>query len=399
MNAWLRRGAVVAVVGAVAVGAALWIKTRIDARRAAATVTAAPAVVPALELGEPDVVRVARVELARSVDVAGGLRAVDTALVKARVAGEVVAVTVREGEPVRKGQVLVRIDPTEYDWRVRQAEQTADAARAQLDIARRTLDNNRALVTQGFISPTALDTSLANHAAAQANLNAALAAVEIARKARADATLVAPIDGVVSQRLVQPGERVPVDARLLEIVDPTRIELEAAIPPADAAALRVGAPARLRVDGLAEPVAARVARINPAAQAGSRAVLAYLALPAQPGLRPGLFARGSVELDRREVPAVPASALRIDQARPYVVVVEGPPDAARAVHRAVTPGAHGRVAAREGAAQGGDDWVELVDGPAEGTLLLAGTVGLVRDGTPLKLTRPAAAPVAATRQP
>ena len=395
MSAWLRRGAVAAVLIAVVAGAALWVKTRVDARRAAATTPSVATVAPALELGEPDVVRVVRVELSRSVEVAGGLRAVDSAFVKARVAGEVVAVTVREGEPVRKGQVLVRIDPTEYDWRVRQAEQTADAARAQLDVARRTLENNRALVTQGFISATALDTSLANHAAAQATLNAALAAVEIARKARADATLVAPIGGVVSQRLVQPGERVPVDARLLEIVDPDRIELEAAIPPADAASLRAGAPARLRVDGIAEPVAARVARNNPSAQPGSRAVLAYLALPAQPGLRPGLFARGSVELDRREVPAVPASALRIDQARPYVVAVDGPSDAARAVHRTVTTGTQGRVATRDG----GEDWVELVDGPAEGTLLLAGTVGLVRDGTPLKLTRPAAAPVAATRQP
>jgi RND family efflux transporter MFP subunit len=395
MSAWLRRGAVAAVLIAVAAGAALWVKSRVDARRAAPAAPSVATAVPALELGEPDVVRVARVELARSVDVAGGLRAVDSAFVKARVAGEVIAVTVREGEPVRKGQVLVRIDPTEYDWRVRQAEQTAEAARAQLDIARRTLENNRALVTQGFISATALDTSLANHASAQANLNAALAAVEIARKARADATLVAPIGGVVSQRLVQPGERVPVDARLLEIVDPERIELEAAIPPADAASLRVGAPARLRVDGIAEPVAARVARINPSAQPGSRAVLAYLALPAQPGLRPGLFARGSVELERRELPAVPASAVRIDQARPYVVAVEGPADAARAVHRTVTTGVQGRVATRDG----GEDWIELVDGPAEGTLLLAGTVGIVRDGTPLKLTRPIAAPVAATRQP
>jgi RND family efflux transporter MFP subunit len=395
MSAWLRRGAVAAVLIAVAAGAALWVKSRVDARRAAPAAPSVATAVPALELGEPDVVRVTRVELARSVDVAGGLRAVDSAFVKARVAGEVIAVTVREGEPVRRGQVLVRIDPTEYDWRVRQAEQTADAARAQLDIARRTLENNRALVTQGFISATALDTSLANHASAQANLNAALAAVEIARKARADATLVAPIGGVVSQRLVQPGERVPVDARLLEIVDPERIELEAAIPPADAASLRVGAPARLRVDGIAEPVAARVARINPSAQPGSRAVLAYLALPAQPGLRPGLFARGSVELERRELPAVPASAVRIDQARPYVVAVEGPADAARAVHRTVTTGAQGRVATRDG----GEDWIELVDGPAEGTLLLAGTVGIVRDGTPLKLTRPIAAPLAATRQP
>nr|MCU0813810.1 HlyD family efflux transporter periplasmic adaptor subunit [Burkholderiaceae bacterium] len=272
--AW-RRGLLVALVVAGVAGlAALW-----RGRQATPPVppVAVPVAEPALELGEPDLVRARRVELAHVVEVSGGLRALDSAFVKARVPGEVQAVLAREGEAVKRGQLLVRLDPTELDWRLRQAEQTAEANRAQLDIARRALDNNRALVAQGFISATALDNSVANHAAAQANLNAALAAVEIARKARRDADLV---------------------ARLLEIVDPSRLELEAAIPPADAVALRVGAPASLQVDGLAAPVPARVARINPSAQAGSRAVLAYLALEPQPGLRPGLFARGTVELGR-----------------------------------------------------------------------------------------------------
>ncbi|HMM86217.1 efflux RND transporter periplasmic adaptor subunit [Azohydromonas sp.] len=384
MTAGLRRGAAVAVLLAAALAAALWLRER-RAGAPAPPAAATPAV-PTLELGEPDVVRVRRLELARGVEVAGGLRAVDTAFVKARVPGEVLAVAVREGDAVRRGQVLVRIDPTEFDWRVRQAEQTADAARAQLDIARRALDNNRALVAQGFISATALDTSVANHAAAQAHLNAALAAVELARKARADATLVAPIDGVVAQRLVQAGERVPVDARLLEIVDASRIELEAAVPPAEAAALRVGAAARLSVDGLTAPVLARVARVNPSAQPGSRAVLAYLALPSQPGLRPGLFARGTLELDRRVVLAAPVSALREDRPQPYVVLVDG----GQAVLRTVTPGFRGHPTAADDDA---GEWVELVDGPPDGTPLVAGSVGLVREGT--RLAWSAAAPAAA----
>ncbi|MFO1220923.1 MAG: efflux RND transporter periplasmic adaptor subunit [Burkholderiaceae bacterium] len=373
MSRWLRLGIPLLLL----VLLALMVLRAIDGRKAEqARLSQATTTAAALELAPADVITLSRDALSQQLEVSGTLRAVNSAFVKARVAAEVRAITVREGDSVRAGQVLAQLDTTEFDWRLRQAEQQAAAARSQLEIAERQLVNNKALVAQGFISPTALESSISSAAGAKATLEAAQAAVELARKARADATVTAPIAGQVSQRLVQPGERVAVDTRLIEIVDLSRLELEAAISPQDVAALKVGAPAALQVDGVAAPVAARVARINPAAQAGSRTVPAYLAVDAQPALRQGLFARGAIELDRREVLVVPLTAVRYDQAKPYLVRIDGN----RAQQVSAELGARGTAR--------GVEVVEIRGGLAAGDRLIAGSAGLVRDGTPLRLPPP-----------
>jgi membrane fusion protein, multidrug efflux system len=338
-----------------------------------AQVAAAPRAAAALELAASDLVTVRVAELARTLEVSGSLYAVNSAFVKARVAAEVKSVAVREGDSVRPGQLLAQLDTTEFDWRLRQAEQQAQAARSQLDIAQRALQNNKALVSQGFISATVLDNAVSTEAGAQATLQAALAGVELARKARSDATVSAPIAGQIAQRLVQPGERVPVDARLLEIVDLSRIELQASVAPEDAGQLRVGATARLGVDGIDGEVQARVVRINPSAQAGSRSVIAYLELQPNPALRQGLFARGTIELERRTALVVPPGAVRSDQAQPYVLKLDGD----QVVQRTLRTGARGRVAQ--------DEVVEVLQGLADGDRVLAGSLGPVRDGTSVRL--------------
>ena len=353
------------------------------ARRSAVVQAGAPKAEAALELGSGDLVPVKRAELTRTLEVSGSLVAVNSAFVKARVAAEVTTMAVREGDRVRAGQVLVELDTTEFDWRWRQAEQQAQAARAQLEIAQRTLSNSRSLVAQGFISATAMDNAVSSEAGAMATLQAALAAVELARKARSDATLLAPISGFIAQRLVQPGERVAVDAKLLEIVDLSRLELQASVPPEDAGQLHVGAVARLRVDGIDAGVAAHVVRINPSAQPGSRSVLAYLELQPNPALRQGLFAQGRIELERREALLLPLSVVRNDQAQPYALRV----DDTRVTQRTLRLGARGRHA--------GDEFVEVLHGLDDGDLVLAASLGAVRDGARVRIAPPVAAPAAA----
>jgi len=276
---------------------------------------------------------------------------------------------------VKAGQIIGRIDATEYDARVKQAQQQADSAKAQIDIAQRQWDNNKALVDQGFISKTALDTSLNNLNSAQANHKAALAAVEMARKTLDDTVMRAPISGVVAQRLAQPGERVALDGRVIEIVDLSRLELEATLSAADSMNVRVGQAAQLQIEGSARPVLAKVVRINPSAQAGSRSVLTYLAIADASGLRQGLFAQGTLEVGQASGLAVPLSAVRTDKPAPYVQLVENN----QVAHKSVEPGARGDA---------GNEVMVAVKGLNPGALVIKGNVGGLREGSAVKFTKP-----------
>ena len=384
MKRWLRWTIPVVVV---AVLGAFVARALIAKRAERIEQTASAAKAPSgLDLATGDVIVARSVELPRTLDISGGLKAVNSAVIRAKVSGEVKSLTVREGDTVKAGQVLGQLDTTELDLKLKQAEQTASQTKSQLDITTRALDNNRALVAQGFISATGLETSISNEAGARSSYEAALSAVALAKKSRNDATLVAPISGLVAQRMAQMGERVAIDAKLVEIVDLAQIEVEAALAPEDVAALTIGRSATLRIDGLAAPVAARVARINPSAQSGTRSIMVYLSVEPQPALRQGLFARGAIELDRRRTLALPLSAVRTDQAKPYVMRVQD----GQALATPVTLGVRGAI--------GGEPWVEIVAGLAEGTPVLGASTGLVRDGTPVRVAA-AASTVAPAASP
>lgn len=325
-----------------------------------------------IELRASDVLRVEPRELIQSLPITGTIKAVHFAAIKARVAGEVKAFTVREGDAVKAGQVLARIDPVEYQNRWEQAREQADAARAQRDIAQRQWDTNQALVAQGFIAKVALDNSQASLQAAQASYRAAVAGAEVARKALDDASLRAPFDGVIASRLAQAGERVGVDVKLLELVDPSQLEVEVALSASDSVDVRIGQVAQLQVEDRPDTLTARVKRISPSAQAGSRSVLVFLALDAQPGLRHGLFVKGTLGTTQSRVLAVPLEAIRTDRARPYVQVVAD----AQVVHRPVEMGLRGtEVNGRDA----NPIWV-AVQGLNEGDTVLQGQLGPLREG-------------------
>lgn len=321
-----------------------------------------------LELTDGEISIARTVTLAQTLTVAGPLKASNSAIVKARVSGELQELAVREGDFVKAGQVIARVDATEPQARLRQAQQQAESARAQVDITRRSFENNRSLVEQGFISKTALESSTSSLAAAEANLRAAQAGVDLAAKAVEDTVLRSPIAGQVSQRFAQPGERVSVDLRLVEIVDLSRMEIEASISASDSLAVRVGQRAQVAIEGSSRTQGAKVARINPSAVAGSRAVLVYLALDSTEGLRQGLFVQGTLNTGTVRQLAVPLESVRTDKPQPYVQWI----DKDRVKHQAVTLGVRGEADGHS---------MVAVEGIAEGAYILAGSVGVIREGT------------------
>lgn len=384
MKRWIKWGLAGLVILMLALGIVRALSARKTQQAALAEQTARGAQT-VVELAAADVLTVQTVELTRGLPVSGTLRAVNSAFVKARVPGELQGLNVREGDALKAGQVIARIDPAEYEARLRQAELQADAARAQIDIAQRQYDNNKALVNQGFISKTALDTSQASLNGARASYEAAVAAADVARKALTDSVLRAPISGYVSQRLAQPGERLAVDTKIVEVVDLSRMEIEAAMSAADSVGVRVGQQAQLRVEGYTDPIPARVARINPSTQAGSRSVLVYLQLKTVPGLRQGLFVEGTLGTEKAKTLALPLLSVRTDKPAPYVQVIDGE----QVRHVSVSLGARGQAA--------GED-VVAVSGLAEGARALAGTVGPLREGTLVRYTSGRPAPASTPAQ-
>jgi RND family efflux transporter MFP subunit len=331
---------------------------------------------PVTEFLQDDLTIVEPRTLDRVLPLTGSLMPLTEATVKAKVAGELVAVTVREGESVKQGQVLARIDLTEVQAKVAAREADVEATKAQLVWAEKNRAQQKALLDKAFISQSAFDNIQSNYDVAAAKLRAAEAELVVARKSLGDAVLVAPFSGIVSLRHAQPGERVALDAKVVSIVDLSRLQLEASVPPAAIGQVQVGQAMNFRVEGFGErEFAGRIERINPAATVGSRSISVYAVIDNREGLlRGGMFAQGALTLSRIDgALAVPASAVREEIGQTFVYAIEdglvkkrnvkvGPADAA------------GRV--------------QVLDGLAAGDRIVRVNLGSLREGVAARLSGP-----------
>jgi RND family efflux transporter MFP subunit len=289
-----------------------------------------------------DTIVVVRVARATSGDVAthfesgGVVRARLTATLASRIAGPIETVVVSAGTRVRRGQTLLTIECRELDAHaggaraslvaaadaVQAADADVRAADAALTLAKATQDRVRTLYDQRSATAQERDQALAalreveargagaraRAAAARSARDAAEAALRASDTSLSYATIAAPFDGVVAERLVDPGTLASPGMPLLVVEDPAELRLHVAIDEFRASAVTVGQPAEVTVGQNARWGPARVAeigRVDPA----SHSFLVKLELPAIDGLRPGLFGRARFSSGSRHGLTIPSSSL------------------------------------------------------------------------------------------
>jgi multidrug efflux pump subunit AcrA (membrane-fusion protein) len=284
--------------------------------------------------------RVQRMQLQNvedELEAPGTVIAVSTAQVAARTMGTVLQVAVREGDNVKRGQVLAQLDERELTSRrsaaqagaqaaaagVSHAAKALTAAQAQADVMQKTYERYVYLKEQKSVSPQEFDEISAKQQAAQANLEQVKAAV---RQAEAGSTqaeseahaaesvasyarIVAPFDGRVIRRTVEPGSLVSPGMPLFIVEDASRYQLEATLPAEAAAFLKKNALARVQLDGLQQKsLSGKIAEMEAGADPASHTLKARIDLPRETGVQSGMFGRAFFQRGEKQALLVPGPA-------------------------------------------------------------------------------------------
>lgn len=326
-----------------------------------------------LAVGTESVAIVKSETISTGPTISGTLETERAATVRAEIGGSVVQTLVEEGEAVQAGQLLARIDDTALRDALLSAQSGVRSAENNLDVAEREADRAERLARGGAVAPRD-----AEMAANQASVARAQVADAVARLSQAqeqlDATRIqAPFAGAVSTKSVSAGDVVSPGTALFTVIDPSRMELEAAVPSDQLGALSVGTPVEFEVRGYPGMVfRGTIDRINPAADPVTRQVPIYVTLPNVGGrLVAGLFAEGQVERESREALIIPLNAVDESGAAPTVLRLRG--------------GVAERVGVRLGVRDPATERAEVLSGIAAGDTVLTGPARTITPGTPVQI--------------
>lgn len=295
-------------------------------------------------------------------DAVGTVESRRTIAVAAQVVARVVAVAQRAGESVRAGEELVVLDDREFRARLAQANEAKAAAEAAVQraeqaklqaearLTRATSEEGRvkSLAQERAATTQQLEAAQADLADAKAAVAGAEAAILVARAQVAQSAqvvaeaeialshtkIVAPLDGVVSERSIEPGDLASPGRTLLVVLDPRALRLTAQVRERSIGFVRAGATLEVELPALEVKLLGTVAEILPSADPASRSFAVRVHLPADSGARPGMFGRMKLAIGERELVGAPRRAIaRVGQLETVVVQRE-----ARWERRLVTTG-------------------------------------------------------------
>lgn len=266
---------------------------------------------------------VTQINLARTVNASGSVSAWEEVPVAAETGGlTAVAVYVDEGSYVRQGQPLVQMNDVLLRAQLRQQQAQVQLAEANVARDNAALDRAQQLKERGFLSQASLDTALANQRSSNANLAAARAALSQTQTQLSQATIRAPVGGLIISRSVTKGQIIAAGTELFRMVRDGRLELDAQVPETELALVRAGQSATI-TSSEAGQTTGSVRIVTPEVNATTRLGLARISLAPGAQLRPGMFARADIAVGDQPATTVPTGAVLYRDNKPGVFVVRG----------------------------------------------------------------------------
>ena len=328
-----------------------------------------------VRIGAENVVTVMRDTIVVGPNLSGEIRAERDATVRAEIGGSMTQVSVQEGQSVRTGALLGRIETRTLDDLRQSVVSSVRSAENQLSVAHREMERTEQLVKAGALAARDLDVARNNVTAAEAQLADAKSRLASTERQIADTVLRAPFGGVVSNRYVHAGDVVSVGTELFRIIDPSSMRLEASVPSDDLSRLRVGADVEFTVRGYDQRFRGRIQRIAPQADPVTRQVPIYVSIPNVEGrLVAGLFAEGRVVSQEATGLVVPTNAVNTAEASPWVL--------------RVSDGKTERVPVTLGLSDRRSERVQILSGVNEGDTLLRGAAQGITPGTTVTVSVP-----------
>ncbi len=261
-------------------------------------------------VGNESLVAVRTISVPAVESAAGTIRAVQETAVAAEVLAKVTEVNVKAGDPVHKGDVLVRLDDEDLKARLRQTQAAVAAAQAQHDEAQTEFDRIKALYEQNNAAKVEFQRADPELKSSQARLEQAKHAERAAAKVLTYATIVAPFDAVVIDKRVEVGDTVAPEKVLLTLYDPTRMQLVAGVRESLVNRLRKDQTVSVRIDALRRTCQGTVTEIVPQSEVASRSFLVKVTGPCPPDLHSGMFGRLLIPLGNETWVVIPRAAVR-----------------------------------------------------------------------------------------